>query len=132
MIIKNRRVTYDYNVLDTVECGMVLTGEQVKACRLGAVNLKAAWCEIRNYELFAKQLSFYGNPTEIKLLAHKREVMELRQKLLARGVTLIPTEIHESRGRFKIVIGLCKGKSLHDKREALKERVLTLEELEWM
>jgi SsrA-binding protein len=131
-IAKNRRARHDYSILDTYEAGLVLTGSEVKSLRDGKANLSDAYGIVRNGELFILNLHIspyerasYNNhePTRTrKLLLHKREIRRLIGAVERQGLTLIPLELYFKRGIAKVAMALGKGKKLHDKRDAEKQR----------
>ncbi len=131
---ENRKARHDYTVLETIECGIVLTGTEVKSVRQGAISLSGSYAAVLKGELWlvAADIAAYkfGNrfnhdPKSMrKLLVHAKEVEELRLKTEAKGLTLIPLKVYLSRGRIKVAIGVCRGKQLHDKRDALKKKAL--------
>ncbi|MCI8394557.1 MAG: SsrA-binding protein SmpB [Bacilli bacterium] len=135
--IKNKKAYYDYTVLETYEAGIVLSGTEVKSIRNGSVDLKDSYVLVRNSE--ASILNCYiasyfeGNQFNHeerrtrKLLLHKKELQKLHQAVIQDGVTLIPLKLYFVRGRVKILIGVCKGKKLYDKRETIKKRDLERE-----
>ena len=132
MEILNRRAKYDYQVEETYEAGMVLTGTEIKSIRLGKVTLKDSYAIIRNEEIFLlnTHISAYekGNifnhdeERTRKLLMHKKEILKLSNKVMLEGYTLIPLKIYFVKGKAKVLIGLCKGKKNYDKRQTIKER----------
>src|SRR2546427_7946679 len=131
-VASNRRARHEYEILETVEAGLVLRGTEVKALRTGQVNFKAAYGKVRNDEvgLLGCQISPYSQGTDAnhdperdrKLLLHRREISRLTGKVAERGLTLIPLRIYFKDGRAKLEIGLARGKKLHDKRSTLRER----------
>ena len=131
-IAKNRRARHDYAILDTYEAGLVLTGSEVKSLRDGKANLSDAYGIVRNGELFLLNLHIspyerasYNNhePTRTrKLLLHKREIRRLIGAVERQGLTLVPLELYFKRGVAKVAMALGKGKKLHDKRDAEKQR----------
>jgi SsrA-binding protein len=131
-IAKNRRAPHDYAILDTYEAGLVLTGSEVKSLRDGRANLSDAYGIVRNGELFLLNLHIspyerasYNNhePTRTrKLLLHKREIRRLIGAVERQGLTLVPLELYFKRGVAKVAMALGKGKKLHDKRDAEKQR----------
>ena len=133
-LAENRRARHDYTVLDTVECGMVLTGTEVKSIRRGGVSLAGSYAAVLKGELWlvGADISAYefGNrfnhdpKRDRKLLVHAKEIRDLKMKSEAKGLTLIPLKIFLKHGRVKIDIGICRGKALHDKRDALKKKAL--------
>ena len=133
-LAENRKARHDYTVLDTVECGMVLTGTEVKSVRRGGVSLAGSYAAVLKGELWlvGADISAYefGNrfnhdpKRDRKLLVHAKEVRDLKMKSEAKGLTLVPLKIFLKRGRVKVELGVCRGKALHDKREALKKKAL--------
>jgi len=131
-IAKNRRARHDYSILDTYEAGLVLTGSEVKSLRDGKANLSDAYGIVRNGEIFllnlhisAYERASYNNhePTRTrKLLLHKREIRRLIGAVERQGLTLVPLELYFKRGVAKVAMALGKGKKLHDKRDAEKQR----------
>ena len=132
-VADNRKAFHDYFVDERYEAGIELFGTEVKSIRLGQVNLKDSYCEVRNGELWA--VGFRVSPyeqgnifnrdplREKRLLMHKREIMKLHGLVSQKGYTLIPLRIYFVGSRLKMEIGLCRGKKLYDKRdsEAKKE-----------
>ena len=123
----NRQVHHEYFVLETLEAGIELVGTEVKSIRNHAVNLKDAWVDIQNGEMFLlgchispyeKGNIFNRDPVrDRKLLVHKKEIRRLQQEIKTQGQTLIPLSMYFKGSRVKVSIGLCKGKKLYDKRE---------------
>ncbi|MEY4660275.1 MAG: SsrA-binding protein SmpB [Bacteroidota bacterium] len=133
MEIRNKTATFEYFIEDKFDAGMVLTGTEVKALREGKASFNDSYCLIDKGELYIKGLhishySFgsYANhvPTrDRKLLLKKKEINKIIQKLKEKGLTIIPLKIYFSeRGLAKMVIGVGRGKKLHDKRETIKQR----------
>jgi SsrA-binding protein len=132
-IIQNRRAFHEYAVEERYEAGLVLEGWEAKAIRAGRGNIKEAYVFVRGGEIFLlgahitplTQASTHNvvDPTRTrKLLLHSAEIHKLIGKVERAGYTLVPLDLHFSRGRIKIAIGLAKGKKLHDKRDADKDR----------
>ncbi|MBI4270107.1 MAG: SsrA-binding protein SmpB [Candidatus Rokubacteria bacterium] len=131
-VATNRRARHEYLILETVEAGLVLRGTEVKALRAGLVNFKDSYATVRNGEawLLGCHISPYSHGTDAnhdperdrKLLLHRREIARLAGKIAERGLTLVPLRLYFKKGRAKIEIGLARGKKLHDKRSALRER----------
>ena len=129
---QNRKAFHDYFVEDRYEAGIELAGTEVKSIRAGTVNLKDSFCTVKDGELFARGLHvspyekgniFNRDPMRPKrLLMHKREIMKLNARVMQEGVALIPLSLYFKDGRVKLELGLCKGKKLHDKRDAEAER----------
>ena len=137
MEIINREARYNYYVLEELECGIVLTGTEIKAIRTGKVNLKDSYAVIRKSEVYLLNTHiseykegniFNHNPKRTrKLLLHKREILKLNDKVSKEGCTLVPLKLYFKKNKVKILLGLCKGKKTFDKREVIKERQLQRE-----
>ena len=132
MEINNRKAKYDYNILEEIECGIELVGTEVKSIRNGSVNLKDSYAIIKNGEayLLNTHISLYeeGNifnneeTRTRKLLLHKKEILKLNDKIRIEGYTLIPLKMYFVKNKVKVLLGICKGKKLYDKRETIKKR----------
>lgn len=131
-VAKNKKAYHDYFVTQSLEAGIELCGTEVKAIRAGGVNLKDAWCDIENGELFVKGMHispyekgniFNKDPLRVRrLLMHKREILHLFGQIKQQGYTLIPLSVYFKGSNIKIQVGLCKGKRLYDKRESAAVR----------
>ena len=131
-IAQNRKAWHEYFVDEKYEAGIALFGTEVKSIRSGAVNLKDAYCSIKNGELFVlgmhispyeKGNIFNREPRrERKLLMHKREIMKLTGLVAQKGYTLVPLSLYFSGKNVKVELGLCRGKKLYDKRDAAAEK----------
>ena len=131
---ENRKARHDYAVLETIECGIVLSGTEVKSARRGGVSLAGSYAAVLGGELWlvGADISAYefGNrfnhspKRNRKLLVHSREVAALKMKSEAKGLALVPLRLHLRRGRIKLDLGVCRGKALHDKRDALRKKAL--------
>ena len=134
VLAENRRARHDYAVLETIECGIVLSGTEVKSVRGGGVSLAGSYAAVLGGELWlvGADISAYafGNrfnhepKRNRKLLVHAKEVAELKMKSEAKGLTLVPLKLFVRRGRVKLDLGVCRGKALHDKRAALREKAV--------
>ena len=132
IIAQNRKAYHEYFVLEKFEAGIALFGTEVKSLRAGAVNLKDAYCSIKNGELFVIGMHispyeqgniFNRDPLRVrKLLMHKKEIMRLFAKVSQDGLTLIPLSLYFSGSHVKVELGLCKGKKLYDKRDSDAKR----------
>jgi len=132
LITQNRRARHDYEILDTVEAGLVLLGPEVKSLRDGRANLSDAYAAIRGSEawLVNAHISPYAqaareNPDprrERKLLLHRREIARLAGQVSERGLTLVPLSMYFKAGRAKVELGLARGKRSYDKRETIRRR----------
>lgn len=130
--INNRKAKYDYEIEDTLEAGIVLTGTEIKSIRNGKANLKDSYAIIKNNEIFLlnMHISHYeqGNifnhdeTRTRKLLLHKKEILKLKQKLELAGFTLVPIKLYFKNSKAKILLGVAKGKKNYDKRETIKKR----------
>ena len=131
-VCRNQQAYHEYFVLERFEAGIELSGTEVKSIRAGTVSLKEAWCAVEHGELFVRQMHIspyeHGNifnrdpMRERRLLLHKREIMYLYGKVRQDGYTLIPLSVYFKNSRVKVEVGLCKGKQLHDKRQAAAKR----------
>ncbi len=131
-VIQNRKAYHDYFVLEEYEAGIELFGTEVKSIRQGKVNLKDAWCNIVNGEIFANGMHispyeqgniFNRDPLRVKkLLMHKKEINRLYGTVKQDGLSLIPLSVYFSKGKAKVKIGLCKGKKLYDKRDVAAKK----------
>ena len=131
-VAQNKKAYHEYFVEETYECGLSLKGTEVKSMRQGRVNLQESFCMIRNGEIFAEGMHispyeqgniFNTDPLRPKkLLMHKNEIRKLAGLVSRQGYTLIPLKVYLKDGRMKLELGLCRGKHLHDKRDAAAER----------
>ncbi len=133
VVAENRRARFDYELLQNFEAGIALVGPEVKSLRLGRTNLAEAYAAMKGSELFLVNCNipeyvqanrFNHEPKRPrKLLLHRREIDKLAQGVSREGLTIVPLKIFfTDRGRAKVEIALAKGKKVHDKREAIKER----------
>jgi len=133
VVATNRRARHDYEILDTFECGIVLRGSEVKSLREAQVQLKDAYADIRDGEVWLERVHIapYGfaaggghDPERArKLLLHRREIDRLIGKVNEVGLTLIPLQVYFKDGRAKVEIGLAKGRRTYDKRQKIRERM---------
>ena len=132
MEIINRKARHDYFIEEEYECGIVLTGTEIKSIREGSCNIGDSYGHIRKGELFILNM-FIGEYKEgnifnhqetrtRKLLMHKNEILKLSNKITLEGYTLIPLKVYFKNNKAKVLLGLCKGKKNYDKREDMKER----------
>ena len=137
-IVTNRKAFKDFDVLETVECGVELKGSEVKSIRDGKINLNDSFARLDKGQvlLYNTHISPYAQasymnvePTRVrKLLLHKKQITRLTGQLTQKGLTLVPLKVYfNARGFAKIELALCKGKKLYDKREDLKKRETDLE-----
>lgn len=131
-IAENRKARHRFEILEDIECGVVLRGSEVKTLREGKVSLEEAYGRVKQGELWLvncdipeyKQANVWNHDPKRprKLLVHRRELARLGVKAREKGLTLVPLRIYmNERGIVKVSIGVCKGKKLHDKRESLKK-----------
>ena len=131
-VASNPKARHDYEILETLEAGMVLTGSEVKSLRGGSASMRESFAIIRDGEplLIGMHIGPYAQagyaghePTRTrKLLLHKDEIQRLVGKTKERGLTLVPLKVYFSHGLAKIELGLAKGKKTYDRRESLKEK----------
>jgi SsrA-binding protein len=131
-VASNRYASHRYELLERFECGVVLQGSEVKSLRASGAQLKDGYASIEDGELWlhSVHISPYGPASRDnhepdrprKLLVHKRELERLAARVNERGLTLVPTRIYFSGSRAKVEIALARGKTLYDKREALRKR----------
>lgn len=128
----NKKAYHDYFVEETLECGMCLSGNEVKSVKDGKISIKESWVGIENGELILKGCHITKWDTanmfdvderrERKLLAHKNEIKNWANQIKLDGYTIVPLEVYSKQGKVKIKLGLCKGKHNYDKRDALKKK----------
>jgi len=131
VITQNRKARHNYIVFETLECGIVLVGSEVKSLRKGNVSLEEAYARVREGEvwLVGCDIAEYTEANRLnhnprrprKLLMHRRELKRFAERAFEKGLTLVPLQMHFKRGRAKVVLGVCRGKQRHDKREAMKK-----------
>ena len=127
IVAQNKKAYHDYFVEETYEAGIELFGTEVKSVRQGKINLKDSWCNIVKGEIFVNGMHIspydHGNifnrdPLRPKtLLMHKKELLKLFGLTKQQGYAIIPLQVYFTKGKAKLLIGLCKGKKLYDKRE---------------
>lgn len=133
MEINNKKAYHDYFIEETLECGISLKGNEVKSIRDGKCSIKEAWVQVQKGNLVIRgmHISKWGTANtfdvdetrERQLLAHKKEIAKLSDKVIQRGITLVPLKVYFSnRGKCKVLVGVCKGKHNYDKRQSLKEK----------
>ena len=137
MEIKNRKAYFDYFIEREIECGIVLSGTEIKSIRKGSANLKDTYARIKNGEVFVINMYIapyeegnrYNVPErrERKLLLKRNEIVKLKSEVMKDGYSLIPLKLYFKGNYAKVLLGLCKGKKLYDKRESIKERDLRRE-----
>ena len=130
--INNKKARFDYEIIDEIEAGIVLTGTEIKSIRCGNANLKDSYAIIKNNEVFllGMHISPYKegnifNHDKLrtrKLLLHKKEILKINNKLVLDGYTLVPIKLYFVKNKAKILLGIARGKKNYDKREAIKKR----------
>lgn len=133
-ITENRRARREYEIVDTLECGIVLVGSEVKSLRNGKVSIDEAYGRIRDGEvwLVGCDIAEYVQANQLnhdprrprKLLLHRREIRKFAGKAFERGMTLVPLKMYFKEGRAKLLMGIGRGRKLYDKREKLKKDTL--------
>ena len=132
-IVQNKKAFHDYFIEERFEAGLVLEGWEVKAIRAGRAQLKEAYVVVKSGELFligahvsplaSTSTHVHADPTRTrKLLFHSSEIAKLVGKVERAGYTLVPLDLHYTRGRIKLSVGLAKGKKQHDKRQVQKDK----------
>jgi SsrA-binding protein len=132
VIADNRKARHNYHVLDTLECGIALVGSEVKSLRSGGLSLDEAYGRVEGEEVwlhganiaeyaFSHALNHQAKRRR-KLLMHRREIKKFAGQAYEKGLTLVPLKMYFKEGRAKVLMGICKGKQKHDKRESIKNR----------
>jgi len=131
----NKKAYHDYHILEKYEAGVELFGTEVKSIRQGNINLREAFCMVKDGELFARQMHispyekgniFNRDPVRPKrLLMHKREINKLHARIKLDGLALVPLSVYFKNSRVKLEIGLARGKKIHDKRDSDSEKTST-------
>ena len=132
MEILNRKAHHDYFIDETYECGIVLTGTEIKSIRNGNCNIKDCYGIIKNHEVFLLNM-YVGQYKEgnifnheetrsRKLLLHKKEIKKLENAITLKGYTLVPIKLYFKDNKLKVALGVCRGKKDYDKRDSIKER----------
>ncbi len=137
MEIYNKKAKFDYFIEDEYEAGIVLTGTEIKSVRSGKCNIKDCYGIVKNNEIFLINMfiSHYkeGNifnheeTRSRKLLLHKKEIKKISEKINLQGLTLIPLKLYFKDNKLKVLLGVCRGKKIFDKRETIKTRDLNKE-----
>lgn len=131
VVSDNRKARHDYDVLDSLECGIALVGSEVKSLRAGTVSLSESYARVRKGEVFLVGCDIpeyidasrfnHKRKRDRKLLMHRREIEKFAKRALEKGLTLVPLRLYFRQGRAKLLLGLCRGKQNYDKRQALKK-----------
>jgi SsrA-binding protein len=132
LIAQNRKARHEYEVLDTLECGIVLEGSEVKSLRQGRMSIDEAYGRVDRGEVWLvgldiQEYSFanvqnHDPRRRRKLLMHRREIKKFAAQAYEKNLTLVPLKMYFTRGRAKVLMGICRGKKLYDKRETKKKR----------
>lgn len=137
MEILNRKARFNYFIIDEIEAGIELKGTEIKSIRNGKASIEDAYARIKNREVFLTNMFIakyeegnrfnHDERRERKLLLHKSEIVKLSKKLELDNYALVPLKLYFKKNHAKILLGLCKGKKLYDKRETIKKRDLERE-----
>ena len=132
VIADNRKARHDYHVLDTLECGIMLVGSEVKSLRIGGLSLDEAYGRVEKDEVWLVNANIaeykfshalnHEPKRRRKLLMHRREMRKFAEQAYEKGLTLVPLKMYFKEGRAKVLMGICKGKQKQDKRDAIKQR----------
>ena len=133
IIAKNKKALHNYEILEKLEAGIVLTGQEVKSVKLGHIRLQGSYVKIRSDEAWlhgahiskyrhAGDLPDYNPERERKLLLHKRELRQLIGKAKEKGLTIAPISVYTKRNKIKVEIAIVRGRRARDKREIIKKR----------
>ena len=135
--VKNKKAYFDYFIEEEYECGIVLKGTEIKSIRKGSVDLKDTFARIKNGEIYVINMYIakydegnrfnHDERRERKLLLHKKEINKIFNIVKQDGKTLVPLKLYFKEDKVKILLGICTGKKLYDKRETIKERDLARE-----
>jgi SsrA-binding protein len=130
VVAENRRARHDYEIIDTLECGIVLVGSEVKSLRAGRMSLDEAYGRVDKDEvwLLGADIPEYDKANQLnhkpkrprKLLLHRREINKFAGHAFEKGLTLVPLKMYFKDGRVKVLLGVGRGRKAHDKREKLK------------
>jgi SsrA-binding protein len=131
VVVENRKARHKYVVLETLECGIALLGSEVKSLRQGKISLDEAYGRVKNGEvwLVGCDIQEYSHASRMnhepkrprKLLLHRHEIRKFAGQAFEKGLTLVPLKVYFRRGIAKVVLGICRGRKLYDKREQMKK-----------
>lgn len=132
VVSENRKAKFDYDVLESLECGLALVGSEVKSLRSGTVSLAESYARVRKGEVFLLNCDIpeyfdanrfnHKRKRDRKLLLHKREIERFAKRAMEKGLTLVPLRLYFRGGHAKLLLGLCRGKQNFDKRQDIKKR----------
>ncbi len=135
--VKNKKAYFDYTIINELEAGIVLSGTEIKSIRNGSIDLKDSFITIKQNEAYIINMyiakyeegNIFNNDERRtrKLLLHKKEILKIKENIKLEGLTIIPLKLYFKKNKVNILIGICKGKKLYDKRAALKEKDLKRE-----
>ena len=135
--VKNKKAYFDYTIINELEAGIVLSGTEIKSIRNGSIDLKDSFITIKQNEAYIinmyiakyEEVNIFNHDERRsrKILLHKKEIKKIKEKVELEGTTIIPLKLYFKKNKVKILIGICKGKKLYDKRAALKEKDLKRE-----
>ncbi len=135
--VKNKKAYFDYTIINELEAGIVLSGTEIKSIRNGSIDLKDSFITIKQNEAYIINIYIakyeegnifnHDERRTRKLLLHKKEILKIKENIKLEGLTIIPLKLYFKKNKVKILIGICKGKKLYDKRAALKEKDLKRE-----
>ena len=138
MEILNRKASHDYFIKDRYEAGIELKGTEIKSIRKGSANISDAYARIKNNEVFLTNMYIakyeegnrfnHDERRERKLLLHKKEIIKINHEIITNRYTLIPLKLYFKKNKVKIELGVCQGKKLYDKREAVKQKDMKRQE----
>lgn len=136
-VANNRKARHDYNILETYEAGISLTGTEIKSVRASKINIKDGFVQARNGELWLENVNIgiYNQGNQFnhdplrnrKLLLHKKEIRKISGSVQEKGITVVPLKVYLKHGFAKVLIGVAEGKRQYDKRETIKKRDQELE-----
>ena len=137
MEVKNKKAYFDYTILKEIEAGISLVGSEIKSIRKGAIDLKDSYIVFKDNEVYAINIYIakyeeannfnHDERRNRKLLLHKKEIKKLKEMKEMDGISIIPLKAYFKNNHLKLLIGVCKGKKLYDKRESIKKRDLERE-----
>jgi len=139
ILSQNKKAYAEFEVLEKIEAGIELTGPEVKSIRASQANLKGSYIEVEKGQAYTKNIhvSAYKQASQQqlaydplrrrRLLLHKLEIAKIDEKISEKGITVIPLDFHLSHNRIKMLIGICRGKKKHDRRNELKKKAQDLE-----
>lgn len=132
VLVRNRKARHEYEVIETVEAGVELRGSEVKSLRAAGASMSDAYAQVRDGQMYLLQMQIneyreanrwnHEPKRERRLLLHKEEIEKFARGVREKGYTLVPLEVYLKNGRIKVLLGMCRGKKLYDRRQSAKER----------